>query len=414
MHLLDAIRLALTQIRVQKLKSFFTLLGVMIGVMFLVAVVSIVQGMGRYMEEDFVGKLMGVNTFELRRFPSINFGNVTDAQWKEWQRRPYVRDPDVHPVVDGLPSGTRWAIRNTQWQLYVESNYARRRQVQLFAVDGDFFNIQKISIAKGRVISEQELAHGSLVAVIGADVATHFYPNLDPIGREIKIGGINYNVVGVAEPQGSIFGHSLDKFVVTPLKSPARRLTQPPGVIATLLIQSASVAQMRDVMDQVRATMRGRRKLHPSQPDNFVMFTSEAALDFWIKLKEIMTIAGAAIPGIGLVVGAMVIMNIMLVAVAERTREIGVRKALGARRRDIRRQFLAESATLSTVGAAIGVGLGLAFATLIAAVSPLPMSVAPWSIVVGVLLGTVTGVVAGVYPAIRAARLDPITAIRQE
>ena len=167
-------------------------------------------------------------------------------------------------------------------------------------------------------------------------------------------------------------------------------------------------------MDQVRATMRGRRKLRPAQADNFVMFTSEAALDFWQKVKGIMTIAGIAIPGIGLIVGAMVIMNIMLVAVAERTREIGVRKALGARRRDIRRQFLAESATLSTVGAAIGVALGIGAAAFITVVSPMPMSVAPWSILVGVLLGTVTGVVAGVYPAIRAARLDPITAIRQE
>ena len=414
MKFLDSIRLALQQIRVQKLKSFVTLLGVMIGVMFLVAVVSIVQGMGRYMEEDFVGKLMGVNTFELRRFPSINIGNVTDAQWKEWQRRPYVRDADVHPVVDGLPGGTRWAIRNVRWQQYFESAYARRRQAQLFAVDGDFFSIQKITIAKGRVITEQEMEHGSLVAVIGSEMATHFFPNLDPIGREIKVGGINYDVVGVADPQGSVFGMSLDKFAVVPLKSPGRRLTQPPGVVATLLIQSSSVAQMRDVMDQVRATMRGRRKLHPSQPDNFVLFTSEAALDFWTKIKGIMTIAGAAIPGIGLIVGAMVIMNIMLVAVAERTREIGVRKALGARRRDIRRQFLAESATLSTVGAAIGVALGIGFAALIAAVSPLPMQVAPWSIALGILLGTGTGIVAGVYPAIRAARLDPITAIRQE
>ena len=125
MHFLDSIRLALQQIRVQKLKSFFTLLGVMIGVMFLVAVVSIVTGMGRYMEEDFVGKLLGVNTFELRRFPSINFGNVTDAQWREWVRRPYLKDEDVHPVVDDLPEGTRWATRNVAWGEYIESAYAR-------------------------------------------------------------------------------------------------------------------------------------------------------------------------------------------------------------------------------------------------------------------------------------------------
>jgi len=414
MHLLDAVKLALQQIRVQKLKSFFTLLGVMIGVMFLIAVITIVQGMGRYMEEDFVGKLMGVNTFELRRFPSINLGNTTDAEWKEWMRRPYFRDADVHPVVDALPDGTRWAIRNTQWQQYMESGYARRKQAQLFAVAGDFFTIQRIDIAKGRVISQQELEHGSLVVVVGADVATHFFPNLDPVGRELKIGDVKYTVVGVAASQGSIFGMSLDKFAVVPLKSPGRRLTQPPGVLATILIQSASVPQMKDVMEQVRATMRARRKLHPQQPDNFVLFTSQAALAFWDKVKNVMTIAGVVIPGVGLIVGAMVIMNIMLVAVAERTREIGVRKALGARRRDILRQFLAESATLSTVGAAIGVSLGIGIAGILRVSFSLPMEVTFWSLALGVAVGTITGIAAGVYPASRAARLDPVAAMRQE
>ncbi|HXY30775.1 MAG TPA: ABC transporter permease [Gemmatimonadaceae bacterium] len=414
MSFADAVRLALAQVRVQKLKSFFTLLGVMIGVMFLIAVVSIVQGMGRYMEQDFVGKLMGVNTFELRRFPSINLGNVTDAQWKEWQRRPFVRDEDVHAVVDPLPSGTKWALRNVQWQLYIESAYARRKQVQLFAVDGDFFDIQQINVLHGRVLAPSEMATGTPVVVIGSDVAKHFFPNLNPLGRPLKIGDLRYTVVGVAEPQGSIFGQSLDKFVVVPLHSPARRLTQPPGVIATIMVHSPTVQAMQEAMDQVRSTMRARRKLHPWQPDNFVLFTSDAALEFWKKVKSIMTIAGAALPAIGLVVGAMVIMNIMLVAVAERTREIGIRKALGARRRDILGQFLAEAATLSTLGAAAGVALGVALAYLIALVSPLPAAVAPWSIAVGLLLGATVGIVAGVYPASRASRLDPVHAIRQE
>jgi putative ABC transport system permease protein len=171
---------------------------------------------------------------------------------------------------------------------------------------------------------------------------------------------------------------------------------------------------MKDVMEQVRATMRGRRKLHPGQTDNFVMFTSQAALQFWEKIKSVMTIAGIVIPGVGLIVGAMVIMNIMLVAVAERTREIGVRKALGARRRDILRQFLAESATLSTVGAAIGVSLGIGIAGILRVSFSLPMDVTLWSLVLGVAVGTITGIVAGVYPASRAARLDPIAAMRQE
>jgi putative ABC transport system permease protein len=317
-------------------------------------------------------------------------------------------------VVDGLPEGTRWAIRNTNWQIYVESAYARRRQLQLFAVDGDFFAIQQMDIGSGRALTAQELEHGTLSVVIGSEVAQHFFPNLDPLGRALKIGDLRYTVVGVCKPQGSILGHSLDKFAVVPLRSPARRLTQPPGVIATIMIHSSSVEQMKDVMDEVRATMRARRKLHPAQPDNFVLFTSDAALDFWKKIKGIMTIVGAALPAIGLIVGAMVIMNIMLVAVAERTREIGIRKALGARRRDILAQFLAEATTLSVLGSAVGVALGIGLAYLVAAVSPLPAQVVPWSIVLAVLLGAIVGILSGVYPASRAARLDPIHAMRQE
>jgi putative ABC transport system permease protein len=171
---------------------------------------------------------------------------------------------------------------------------------------------------------------------------------------------------------------------------------------------------MTDAMERVRQVMRGRHKLRPSQPDDFTLETSESALEFWNKLKRYLVYAGVALPAIGLVVGAIVIMNIMLVAVAERTREIGIRKSLGARRRDIMAQFLVESATLSTVGAAIGVGLGIAFSQLIAAVSPLPADVEPWSIIVGVALGGTVGVVAGAYPASRASRLDPIVALRQE
>jgi putative ABC transport system permease protein len=414
--LLEAIRLALQQIRAQKLKSFFSILGVTIGVMFLISVVSIVEGMSRYMEEDFVGKLMGVNTFEVRRFPSINIGNTTEEQWREWTRRPYVRDSDVRPIADALPSDARWAVQNSAWNVYLESRYARPRQSQVFMVDGDYFRIKRMDIAAGRLISEPEFQQGAKVAVIGDEVRRHFFPNIDPLGRDIQIDGQQYRVVGIADKQGSVFGFSLDKFVVVPLQSPARRVNThlARDVVGTLMIQSPTAEQMREAMEEVRAVMRGRHKLRPAQPDDFDLSTSESALAFWQEIKGVMQFAGAALPAIGLIVGAMVIMNIMLVAVAERTREIGIRKALGARRGDIVRQFLAESATLSTVGAAIGVALGLALAFVIDASTSLPAAVAPWSIAVGVFLGTIVGIVAGLYPASRAARLDPIAAIRQE
>jgi putative ABC transport system permease protein len=206
----------------------------------------------------------------------------------------------------------------------------------------------------------------------------------------------------------------MDKFVIAPEKAPLNRWVNPHGVIDQMLIQAPSETGMKEAMEATRAVMRARHHLHPAQKDNFVLETSDSALEFWNKLKGYLVIAGVALPAIGLVVGAIVIMNIMLVAVAERTREIGIRKAIGARRRDILNQFLVESATLAVLGAVLGVLLGIGFAKLISAVSPLPAAVELWSVFVGVGVGGTVGIVAGIYPASRAALLDPIAAMRQE
>ncbi|MDX2183496.1 MAG: ABC transporter permease [Gemmatimonadaceae bacterium] len=409
----EAIRLALATIRVQKLKSFFTLLGVMIGVMFLIAVVSIVEGMSKYVEEDFAAKLIGVNTFTFRRRPFNSFGDVSEAQWRAWERNPRLHDLDISVVRSALPPGARSAVENSDF-IYASAATARPRQVQAYGTEPDYFRIKKYDLQSGRVFTEQETELGQPVVVIGTEVAEHFFKGLDPIGRELRIGGIPYTVIGLLQKQGTVFGFSLDRMALAPYTSPISRLTNPRGDIDGLVVQTLTRDEMDEAMESVRETMRGFRRLKPTVPDNFHFETQDEALSFFDGIKSKLIVFGTALPAIGLVVGAMVIMNIMLVAVAERTREIGVRKALGARRRDIMSQFLVESATLSVVGAAIGIGLGIGLAKIIAALSPLPAAVAPWAIFAALLLGAGVGIVAGIYPASRAARLDPIAALRQE
>ena len=414
MPFLDAIRLALQQIWVQKLKSFFTLLGVMIGVTFLIAVVSIVSGMSRYMTDQLVGKIMAVNSFELRNRPNIQMGYHDEGYWREMRRRPRIKETDIEPVTASLPDGVLWAATGYD-NLSVSSKYvAKPKQVTAYSVTDDYFTIKRMAPVNGRLFSPQEFDRGMNVLVIGQDVANYFFPSLDPVGRELTIRGLPYTVVGVIEKQGSAFGVSFDKFVVAPHKAALNRYVNAHGVIDALMIQTPSREGMLSAMEAVRQVMRARHHLRPNQRDDFELETSDSALEFWNKIKSYLVIAGVALPAIGLVVGAIVIMNIMLVAVAERTREIGIRKSLGARRRDIMSQFLVESATLSTIGAALGVITGFAFAKLIAAVTPLPAAVELWSIVVGVAIGAGVGIIAGAYPASRASRLDPITALRAE
>jgi putative ABC transport system permease protein len=413
MPLLEAVRLALAQIRVQKLKSFFTLAGVTIGVMFLIAVVSIVEGMSRYVENDFIGRLLGANTFTLRRFPWFG-NNTTREQWREWQKRPRFYQKDVRAIVAVLPNGSRWAVES-QENLWATSPYARPRQVDAHAVEGDYFTIKKYDLSGGRTFTQQEVELGAPVVVIGDEVAKFFFPGLNAVGHELRVGGLPYSIIGIIEHQGSLFGMSLDKMVIAPFSSPMHRLTNPRGDIDGLMIQSPSQVLMYDSMENVREFLRGFRHLRPIEPDDFAMETSETALVAFEKTRSVMTVAGTALPFVGLIVGGLVIMNIMLVAVAERTREIGIRKSLGARRRDILRQFLVEAATLSTLGALIGIALGIGIAKGLSWKFPfLPAAVAPWSLVAATMLGLVVGIVSGVYPARRASLLDPIEALRQE
>jgi putative ABC transport system permease protein len=414
MSFFEAIRLAVATIRVQKLKSFFTALGVCIGVMFLIAVVSIVNGMGKYMEDELVGKLIALNSFELRNRPNINIGDVSRATWMEYNRRPRILESDVDPVVGALPTDSYWAMYSED-NVQIESPFSRPRSADVTAIDGQYFEIKKLDVTSGRRFSPDELINGGSVVILGPDLVKRLFPTVDAIGRQVKLGGKMYTVIGVGESRGSAFGMSFDNYIFAPFRSPVHRLlNKEPHVIDGVIVQVPTADALPDAEERVRAVMRARHKLHGWQKDNFTLETADSALEFWNKIKQYLVLAGVALPAIGLVVGAIVIMNIMLVAVAERTHEIGIRKALGARRTDILMQFLIEASTLSTFGAAMGIVFGAALAALIRATTPMPTYVAPWSILVGVLIGAGVGIISGVYPASRASLLDPVAALRQE
>jgi putative ABC transport system permease protein len=411
--LLEAVRLAFGTIRAQKLKSFFSLIGAFIGVMFLIAVVSIVKGMDRYMREDFAGKLFGINTFTVSRQPGFQTGPVPEAVRRSWRRRPWLYEDDFHAIRAALPEDITVAIMSgNQAEGVVGSK--RSTNIQVWGVSEDYFRIRNYEMAQGRIFTPEEITHSANEVIIGKDIADNFFEGTEPLGKTFRIAGFPYTVIGVAKKQGTVFGISLDRFAIAPYTSEIKKVVNPHKVVDGILVQSSSLARQQEATDMVEAVMRTRHHLRPSEDDDFHLDTQEDVLSTWAKISNVLYTALPMLVSVSLLVGGIVIMNIMLMAVAERTREIGIRKSLGARRRDILAQFLVEAASLSTTGAVFGIVAGLALAKLVEAVSPLPMGVSYFWIGVGIVLGIGVGVVAGVYPASRAAKLDPVVALRAE
>ena len=413
MRLLEAVGMAFRTIRAQKLKSFFSLIGVLIGVTFLIAVVSIVQGMNRYMVDRFANTLVGANTFELRQRPSIVTGNVTDDVWLEWRRRPRISYADADYVRARLRTPATFAkFCEDRVSVHYEGKVAK--DIHLVGTEASYFGIRNYEITAGRAFTTQEVQTALPVVVVGHELADKLLAGLDPVGKTVQIGGLPYRIIGVVAKQGTLFGLSLDKFAVMPFSAQGRRLICPINILDALIVRTDDPTSMQGAMGEAEAIMRSRRGLKPWQGNNFAFQTAQGSLSTWEKISKILFLALPGLVAISLVVGGIVIMNIMLMAVSERTREIGIRKALGARRRDILAQFVVESATLSAAGALLGIGFGLALAFVVKTLTPLPAAVAPWSVAAGMVLGIGVGIAAGVYSASRASRLDPIIALRAE
>jgi putative ABC transport system permease protein len=413
MRFSDVLTTALTQIRANTLRSFFTLLGIIVSVAFLVAVVAVIQGMNAYVKESIADAIIGSNTFQVRRLP-INLGLIEEAMWSRMQHRRKISVLDANVVRAAIPDAA--GISVTSGSPPPASDIVWRDQtlgdVFVYGVSPEYQTIQDYRFVYGEPLSEVDVRERRLVAVVGADITAKLFGGRDPVGQSIRVHGAPVTIIGSVASKGRVLGQSFDGFVMMPITTfeslYGRRQT------TTISVKMALATDVADGMHRAEEAMRVAHHLRPGQDDDFSIETADALVDFWKQLTRVLFTVIPAVVAIGIIVGGIVVMNIMLMAVRERTHEIGLRKSVGARRRDILSQFLVESVMLATLGGALGAASGWAFATFISAASPLPARVTTWSVLVALALGAGVGVIFGVYPASRASQLDPVAAMRAD
>ncbi len=407
MELREAFRIALQSLWANKLRTVLTLLGVVIGVASVIAVVTLVNGANSYVTTKFAS--YGADVFTVSKMPAI----ITSSEdYQRFQKRKNILFPDYEyveenckhcvgigaqqatlgKIVHGTDYSTDTSIRGYTWQMP---------------------SLQNLNIVQGRGFTESDEEHASHVAIIGTDIQDHLFAGTDPLGQELRVDGTPYRVIGISEKQGSTFGASQDNWVAVPLT--AYQKSYGTAKTLTIYVKAGSAGPVLETAaDEVRVLVRSRRHDAPGAPDSFELDTNNTLVGFFSTVTKSFGAVAGAIALISLVVGGIVIMNIMLVSVTERTREIGIRKALGARPNDILMQFLIESGTMALVGGAFGVLGGVLVAQLVTVLIGFPSAIAFWSVLAGLVMATATGIFFGVYPARKAAMLDPIVALRAE
>jgi len=403
---METFRIAASALRAHKMRSFLTLLGVIIGVMTVITVVSIISGLNNYISE----KVFDLNPDV---YVVTQFGIITSReQWLEALKRKNIDMRDAQTIAErcntcamvGAQNGTGAAVKRGAKKL---------TRVRTIGTTANMAEINNIDLEGGRYFTEAEELHSALVTVIGSDVRDEIFGKLDPIGRTIMVANQPMKVIGLLRKQGSVLGRSQDNQLFMPLSTWRKRFGTRESI--DLFIRArGGVAGMETSMDEVRLILRGRRHTAFRADDPFSVVTAEALQMVWKSISAGLFSLMVFISGISLIVGGIVIMNIMLVSVVERTREIGVRRAIGATRGNIRRQFLMEAALLALGGGIIGVLLGIAIAKTISALGPLPTLVRPSLVLAGLTVAVVTGLLAGFIPAMKAAKLPPIEALRYE
>ncbi len=404
---LEAVWIALDAIWSNKLRSVLTVLGNIVAVTSIIAVVSLIQGMNATVTDIIISEA-GADAFLIERV-----GIIFDEEEEEKARRtnPRITLDDARAVhrFSSLVQAVM-ARAERRGEIRYREHVLERATVQ--GVSKDYLWFENYDAERGRLITQAEIRRRRPVALLGWGTVDRLFGKENPLDKSIKIEGVHFRVVGVSEKKGTIFGQSQDEFAIIPLGVfqklyGARRSL-------SLMVKPRSPALLERAMDDATVALRIHRRLKPSQPDNFGMFTSGTLIGIWRQATSGIFAVLIGVVALSLVVGGIVIMNIMLMVVTERTREIGLRKALGARRRDIIWQVLAESVTLSTTGGLVGIGLGFAVALIIEQVSPIPADVQPWSVGLGITMTALVGLFFGIYPAMRAARLDPIVALGRE
>jgi len=406
-YFLESAGIALNAIWANKLRSFMTVLGNIVAVTSIIAVVSLIQGMNAYVTDAIITDV-GADNFTVQRMPVVR----TEADEERVRNNPRITMADAEAIrrygdyVGAVAGQANASTRITYGNVSIDS-------VQIRGVSRDYLYFSTFTADAGRLISPIEVDASRPLTVLGWQTADRLFGPADPIDKTIKIGGRHFRVIGVSEKKGSTFGQSQDEFAIVPLGAFFKIFGSRTGGMH-LLVKPRSPELVNAAMDEATVALRIERRLRPAEPDNFGMFTSDTLLALYHTATTGIFAVLVGVVGLSLVVGGIVIMNIMLMVVSERTREIGLRKALGARRRDIVWQILTESVTLSTFGGVVGIVLGFILAFIISKVSPLPATVEPWSIAIGLGITAGVGLFFGLYPAMRAARLDPIEALRRE